>query len=318
VTLRRWLAELRTVAPEHLMMYWSGHGSEEGIVLADGLFTYAEFGAALASVPSRTRTFIADTCHAGAAWMPLIRTGGDDVGGIEEDWAAALAAAVPGLRLLAAVSGTALAHEDHNIGGGRYTYALLQALRCLPGDIVAPAGTVFISDVAAAVGAKEIIGERWPNDPLPELQGPAVRGRGLPLMRSQAERAIGKASVSHFGYPNPNTGVRAKLVIEVRDRRLVTTHVAWTAVDDDGRALARGQDVVDPGGNIERIERTLSVDPRVLLRHPAHGPLLNRGQLVGITWGVTVTDDHGHVLAEGSFPGAYYKKQPPAGARSPW
>lgn len=315
--VRKGLAAMQTLCPEHFILYWCGHGSRTGIALADGLFEYDELGEALAAIPSRTRTFISNTCHAGAAWEPLSRVGGD-VSGIEEDWAAALARAVPGLRLLAAVSKTAEAHEDYQIGGSLYTYALLQALCCLPGDIVAPLGTRFISDVAASARARNILAELRPNEPPPELRGPSERGPRLPLMLSQAEHPVGTASVPSFSYPSPNTGARAKLVVEVRGRRHLTTYVDWTAADGYGRRLAEGHDCIESERNAERFDRILSIEPPVLLNDRVLGPQLRSGQAIPVRWDVTITDDHSHVLAIRSFAAAYYWRRPPVQQAVQW
>ena len=99
------LARLRELArqpPEFLLLYFSGHGSKEGILLSDGLLEFSVLAQRLRAINTRTTLIIFDTCHA-AAYGGFVREG--DVAGVgdyedELAWAKMLAQSRPGTRML--------------------------------------------------------------------------------------------------------------------------------------------------------------------------------------------------------------------------
>lgn len=306
-TLRAALHLLRLGQPEHLVIYWCGHGNEYGIALMDGLFSYQELGAWLEAIPSRTRTVILNTCHAGAAW-PVIATTGGIGGALELAWADALRRAVPGLRLLAAVSATELAHEDYTIKGTRYTHALLKALRRSRGDIEID-GYRFVSDVAAHQAARQILRKKWPREPTPALWGPDIRHGSLPLVLSQAEQPIGGVAITGI---EQREQLAVALVLQSFGRRGVHTRVEWKLVDELERILHTGTACFEPAAD-ETCERLALVAPNAILtQNPLYGLRLRRGEVLHLRWVVEVKDDHGHLLDASEEWLSYCASPPPA------
>src|SRR5690606_22828803 len=107
-------------APDCAVVYFSGHGSPEGIALADGLLTYDTLAALLLGIGSARPIVIVDACHAAAGFRPfLVRVGGfgED---IASDWASAVQESVQGLRFFAAVASGHSTYEDPAIRAGRF------------------------------------------------------------------------------------------------------------------------------------------------------------------------------------------------------
>lgn len=115
---------MRRRAPDCALIYFSSHGSPEGIALADGLLTYDELAELLLGIGSVRPIVIVDACHAGAGFQPFpVRIGG--VGGLPDDmesaWVSVVHGSTRGLRFFAAVSSEHGTCEEHAIRGGRFS-----------------------------------------------------------------------------------------------------------------------------------------------------------------------------------------------------
>lgn len=287
----RYLAALARLPIENLIIYWCGHGGDVGIQLYDGILTYEEIRLALQAIPSRTKVLLLNTCRAGAARAVL---GGREFGSIDEALSVAQLASCPGVRILAAVSQTESAHEDHHVRGSRFTCALLYALTHADGDLVV--GRVpFISDERAFERASEFVATFWPNEPLPELYGPIGERAAYPLAVAQPGFIVGEASIRACD-PTPGPGL--KMTIDVRKRRYVRTLLRWQVSDKFGRWVGDGRAHMDPKSMATRFTPALACDARHLRSDPFMGWEIEMGYGVGLTWTLQVLDGHDQVLDE--------------------
>lgn len=105
-----------------LLLYYSGHSDETGLLLGREQLGYSELRAALARMPSDVRIAVLDSCASGA----LIRAkGGQHVAPFLLDGATA----VRGHAFLTATSADEAAQESDGVRGSYFTYALLTGLR---------------------------------------------------------------------------------------------------------------------------------------------------------------------------------------------
>jgi hypothetical protein len=174
------LDALASERPDRVLLFFSGHGSTKGIQLADQLLCYKCVARRLRGAEALSTVVVLDTCHAGA-FARAERF--DDLAGVDEDlaWLQALVDARKGHRVLFATSETTLSREDREAGNGRFTAALLHALKNAPPDLYRD-GIGFISDAAAFNTASRYMKERWGTEQVPKKLGnlgdfPMVRSR---------------------------------------------------------------------------------------------------------------------------------------------
>jgi hypothetical protein len=288
--------------PEHLVLYFSGHGNERGIALADGFMPYSALAALLEAIPAQTKVVVLDTCHAGGA----ARLFGEHIAsvgaeGLDDAWIELLEAAPVGLRVFAAVGLSQTAKEDPAIQGSRFTHAWLGALRYAPGDLVS-GGYHFVSDLQAFRYTERLIAKRWPSDPRPQLLTNCDVGR-LPLVQSQREAAVGLAQI--VGVALVPGQVAARVRIHAYERRHVVTRATWTVTTMTGAVLGRGDINLVPQRRAHTMELVLPVAAASLLRDQLLGYWLRQGLGVKLTWNVRLRDDVGHPLDAKAYSAVY-------------
>lgn len=279
---------------DHLLMFFTGHGSDVGIHFADGkVLSYDELGRRLKAIPARTKTLVLATCHAGAARRMLEhRVGGFGDGRVRRAWIRALRAACPGLRIIAAVGENAFAHEAPELRSGRFVYAWLEALQRSRGDLRV-SGMDFLSELQSLLDAGRILRDWWSDEASPEFHA-NVLGGTLPLVRSQTDAPIGLAQIESL---EPMNDFCAELVMHAFGRRGVTTRVAWDVTAMTGVRVASGCLEVSPIDDATVIPLVLPTNAHRILSDPYLGFWLRNGLGVELCWRVNVLDDVDRILA---------------------
>ncbi len=124
--LTRLSADLKALSPlkqrVEVLLYYSGHSDEEGLLLRGALLPYAEIRAWLGSVPAAVRIAILDSCASGT----LTRGKG---GARAPPFLMDSSTQVHGHAILTSSSETEASQESDRIGGSFFTHALLSAMR---------------------------------------------------------------------------------------------------------------------------------------------------------------------------------------------
>jgi len=301
--VRAELEMLTIFPPVYFVFGWAGHGSEEGIALADGVLSYEELAWWLSAIDARVKVAVLATCHAGAAAVRF-KTKIAGVGDLGADWRRVLLRACPGLRLFAAVGTNALAYYDAAVGGSRFLYGFFTALRMSAGDLVVGSNS-WISDTALLPRVRAIIAERWPGEALPELSGPSCRRSPFPLVLSQAAKPVGSSVIMPV---MPGDGVSVRIAVEAYNRKFVDTWIEVVANTDDGATIDAARVSFVPTATEARFEQRFSIGSRNLLANPRTGLRLRAGLPVRLLWSIRVLDDHSHVLSQRAFENTYWSQ----------
>jgi hypothetical protein len=264
--------------PTYVIAYFSGTASPEGLQLADGFFTPEVLGSYLERIESAAALllFDVDTPYpkAGAPQFPA--------------WIDSLPSELPHVRI-AVARAMAVGDGDPGCGNSRFTAAYVQALQESPGDLKRKS-IAYVSDRKAFDAATDIIRRRWDEGDLPAESG--LFG-GVPLVRSEAQRAIGAARIQRS---IEGRGLSLRVEHAIDGRRHVPTVLHYLLVDASGEPIAEGTAKITPDGD-QHVGRTLvRVDPKVLREHTIWGSMLDMGESVSLRWRVTLRDAFGHVL----------------------
>jgi hypothetical protein len=288
------LYDLRWFPPTHqLTIFFSGHGSPRGLLLADGELTYAELATYLSPIPTPHKVLVVDACFAGAAARLFNeRIAGFGGEALDEAWLEGLERACPGLRIFAAVGHDQKSREDTKLRGGLFTCAWLAALRTAPGDLLI-GDNYFISDLWSFQRADSLIAQRYPNDPRPQLISRCKQGT-LPLLVSQHETPMGFAYV--VGIHSVAGQWAAVVGIHAFERRNVATFVEWTVVAMTGTVVGKGRQLHYPKSAPDSFEVAMPADVNSILGDRLLGSWLRQGTGVELTWHVDIRDDVGHYL----------------------
>jgi hypothetical protein len=291
--LRLYLMAMARRPPRHLLLFFTGHGNENEIWFSDGPISYRELGHLLRAIRSRTKTVVLATCHAGGATrlFETGRFGGENRGRIRRAWAQALAAAVPGLRVVAAVGENEVAHADPVLGTGRFVHAWIDALRRGEGDLNVD-GFAFVSDLQSAREAGRNVIDRWSGEPGPEFYCEGQAGT-LPLVRSQSPGPVGLAYVE---YVRSTPAMSAELAVRTFDRRGVGMRACWEARAVTGALVGSGCVAMTPRLDVDCLRLSLPADERRVLDDYYLGFWLRQGLGVELTWRVRLLDDHDRLL----------------------
>jgi hypothetical protein len=121
--LRRQVAQANAAGQRaELLVYFSGHSDETGLMLGDERLGYSEFRSRIDSIPARIRVAVVDACASGA----LIRIkGGSRLPAFSVDQSSNLS----GYAFLTSSSGAEAAQESDRIRASFFTHYLLSGLR---------------------------------------------------------------------------------------------------------------------------------------------------------------------------------------------
>lgn len=107
-----------------LVVYFSGHAEERGLLLGNDRFDYQELRSLLAQSAVRTRVVLLDACRSGGA---LTSKGGRPTGGF--DVRSLRSETVSGAAIIAASTASEQAQESSRIEGSFFTHHLVSGLR---------------------------------------------------------------------------------------------------------------------------------------------------------------------------------------------
>ncbi|NMO22036.1 caspase family protein [Pyxidicoccus fallax] len=252
--LRRVFRQASESAWDQVVVYFSGHGSHQGILTWDGLMGFVELARSIRSIPARWHLLVLDACEAGAVHQHFDGVGGlpapEDSAGIYLDL---LRRAHPGLRVITAVDRQTNATERG--AQGVFTTALLRAARDAWPDLGSrgvSAGRVFLN--AAGILDRE-------GDPLPQRSG------GLddfPLALTEVLQPLGGAGVHQrpwhlWGPPGGPLSARVDFAVRVIGRKLLPTFVHHVFHDGTGWSCASPSHRVIPQRNDEQLALFVSV-----------------------------------------------------------
>lgn len=117
-------ATLRGDPEAVLVVYFSGHAEEQGLLLGNDRFEYRELRGLLAKSAVRTRVVLLDACRSGAA---LASKGGRPTGAF--DVRSLRSETVSGAAIIAASTASEQAQESSRIEGSFFTHHLVSGLR---------------------------------------------------------------------------------------------------------------------------------------------------------------------------------------------
>ena len=249
--------------------------------MADALLGYDELGWLLRATGVERTLVIADTCNAGAS---VVIAGEGKVASVRTDYLAAIAAAVPGVRILAS------ARADQRSFDGAFTSALLEATECATTDMCAGT-TLFASDAEVFRVARELMVERWEGQQVPVSHGPLG---DFPLARSQDVAPVGRVGI---GPLEPFEDGSVSALITFAGRQLVRCRVRLSVIDHTGRILARdeGDGNIIPKRAVER--RLVVLTARAVSRRAAAELHAHAACECPIRWRMEVLDTHGDAIA---------------------
>ena len=218
--------------PDHLVLYISSHGNKLGVALADGHYSFAALAEWLRRIGAPNTMVILDTCHA-AAYARYARVGVGGLAGILNlSWIVSLAQATPGCRLIFSTGAKRTASEGGRVHHGHFTWALLRTLVNAPGDFLA-GGERWISDAAAFARARDRMVRVFGPGQVPQAIG--LTG-DFPLMRSQAHRAVGDATIDEAQLVSRDGRLQVEFCVS--GRRHLPTRLRWSLRNALGVELA--------------------------------------------------------------------------------
>lgn len=253
-TLRKVFRVVARDVWDQVVVYFSGHGSHEGILAWDGLMGFTELAHSIRSIRARWHLLVLDACEAGAVHQHFEGIGGlpapDDSAGI---YLALLRRAHPGLRVITAVDRQTNATERGD--QGVFTTALLRAARDAWPDL----GPHGVSAERVFLDAAGILDRE--GDPLPQGSGGLD---GFPLALTEVLQPLGGAGVHQepLRLWVPHSGsLSARVDFEVRitGRKLLPTFVRHAFHDGIGWNCISGPERVIPRSNDEQHALFVSV-----------------------------------------------------------
>lgn len=242
------LASMAERRQDAFVLFVAGHGSRRGVSLADDFFSFQELRAWLRLFRARHIIVVLDTCGAGGL-VDMVKSGG--LGGLDERvlepvWLQALAEARAGMRILAAVRADQSAREPAADEGrhGYFSFALLKALRSLPGSYRS-AGHGLVSDRDITAAATREMRALFGRKAVPQILGDAGP---IPLMVSDVTQVFGRAEVALRA-----NGGRARAALTTFDRRFLPTALHLVLETADGREIWSGSDLHLPEDAIDSV-----------------------------------------------------------------
>lgn len=270
-----------------LLLFFSGHGSREGIWLADGMLSYIELARLLRATGIERILVILDTCHAGAS--TIIGSDGK-IASVSSDFLAAMAAAAPGVRILASARAEEFSYESPL--GGRFTSAFLRATECASTDMPG-ASTWLASDAEVFRLTKKIMERRWGRVQTPTSYGPLG---DFPLAQTQDRAVVGAVAI---GPMVPSGEAAMSALVSFTHRQLVPCQARLLVLDHRGQVLARddgAEDIIRPDSRVHR--RMVTRTARLVSAVAAAEFRMHTAIDCPVRWRLEIVDSHGAVIAQ--------------------
>lgn len=289
--IRQWLSDAATQQWGQVVVYFAGHGAQEGILAWDELLYFSELAPAIMSIPAYWHLLVLDACHAGAVHDYF---GFDGVGGVEK-YAAVDAARVylnllreshPGLRVITAVDRRSLSIERN--AQGLFTTALLRAARLALPDL----GPCGVSTGRVLSFARMILARQ--KAPMPQASG---KLDDFPLAVTDLVRPLGSIAPRNIQlrWEQPDGGpLQAcfEFSVDIHGRTLMPVWIQHELHDGMNHLNITDPTRVIPGNEPESLPYVVQV--------PAHWLPLGR-EVHSV---VTVRDERKRVVGrhEGRYP----------------
>ncbi len=273
--------------PEYLVFYFSGHGNDEGIALADGDLTYETLAAYIRYVEAPYTFVILDVCSAASAAPFLKEAVVGGLGTLKESWLAALASATPGTRLIFSTGANKSALEPVNLGNGLFTHFFLKALRESSGDL-SWNNESWISDRRACVTA------RWHMKVSGHAQIPLFFNLSgdFPLTISQDDNPVGFAHFSGTAISRHSLDVSFRIA----SREGLKTTLRWELANGRGDVVASGRYTKTPMIDAAKYSGSIPC-PHEKLRTDSFTRASNMiSGLAPVTWTLQLFDEADNLL----------------------
>jgi len=289
--------------PDVLLVFFAGHGSEEGVLASDGLLHFKTLIHLLRLVDAPKTVVVLDVCRA-ASYLDFVKEaqlGG--MGSLDVVWLKAVARATPGSRLIFSTAANRNAGEGQTVSNGHFTHAWLEALRRGAPDLH-HGGTGWISDQHSFALARWIL----ENEMGIRTQNPVERGLTgeLPLAVSESDSPLGLGFIARAGVVSGPGDLSVEF--EVYDRKGLETEVVIEARNHRGMTFWSQRQTIQPGvneslwsGRIEFPRHALDADPVSTVS------LLMYGRTEW-TWVLRIHDRHGRVLDEKAVQGVWHAR----------
>lgn len=272
-----------------LVFYISGHGNRYGFALANGdFYSFADLRDWFAYLDLIGTRVIAifDTCEAGGL-VGLVKAGealeGIEQGALELSWLELIASAGLGVRAYGAVTAARKAYEAPELGHGRFTAALLRALRRNHGTLRGNVGR-FVSDVEAFATAHFALLKRYGPDAAPEHVGGTDP---IPLVATDIDDVWGSVTINLA-----TRGVELDIGVGVSGRRYLPTRLRASFETRTAHQIQEFNDVILPLDDASRFGRTVRAN---VLLAAVSVPALYRDPCF---WRVWAEDERGRTIGE--------------------
>lgn len=289
------LAEAARSNPTYLAFFFSGHGNEEGFLVADGLFRYSELHRALSLIDAPYCIVILDVCKAAS----FLRKEAKIVLGAVPDvtWMDALGSATPGMRCFFSTGPDRLAGENHALENGRFTAGLLAGMRHGRAALEYR-GSRFVSDDDAFNYARLHMRDVQRVNQIPEVRGTSG---DFPMLRSEKHEWIGEASITRAAVLPHALSVAAL----ISNRIFVKTRFRYQIVNSAGKVVHEAAHVLEPTAETQTFGGHILFDADWLKRDSESrlGILVNGS--TRFWWRLEILDGAGDTLDEHWVRAAY-------------
>lgn len=280
--MRRHLYRITQEAPTHFLLFFSGHGSPEGICLSDQTMRFGELARWLTAVQARHTFSILDTCHAGAFLEKGAVLGALAVDGID-----LLARATPSSRVICSSAADRFSGEGMGVPNGHFTASFMAAMMVAPGDLGTRQGA-WISDARIYKYTRRILKKQWGQEPVcRRLTG------DFPVVRDHKD-VVGSGAIVGTDFIDGTF----QATIALSGRFALPTTVRVEALNRQGRQLAVFNQVMRASGNDDVRTYSLTFPPEQLMLDPESRLHFRLRQAAPIVWRASILDARGRMLDE--------------------
>ncbi len=286
--LREALQRVANLRPTYFVFFFSGHGSEVGILTADGILTHAELRGWIKAIKAPHSLVLLDACHAGAYLTKSAVVSG--LHGLTDDWLTVLGNATPSNRVICATGADRASAEGGAVENGHFTWTLLRVLESKQADLRWN-GTPWMSDELVYNAVRRQMLRLFGNEQVPVARRLTA---DFPLVRSQ-EAIIGAGALRADLGPD-YLRITARLI----GRRLLPTIVRYEALNPIGGAIAEGQMILLAEQDDEASWFDVQV-PAAAICQDMVCRLYGGGGPLPFRWAITLEDQHHRQLARRVF-----------------
>jgi hypothetical protein len=278
---------------QYLVVYFSGHGNDDGILLSDGFLHFADLIDMIKCTEIERVMVVLDTCGAGGYVSHMKQASLEGYGALlSYGWMELLARATPGTRLLLSTGAGRSSIESAEVSGGHFTQTLLYVLNKHFGDL-RWGDRAWISDQLAFGGTYKLMRRRFGDDQLPVALG--VTG-DFPMAVSQVGAPVGEAEFGFARLDLHHRRATMELTFRLYQRKNVDTVLLQEVVNLQGEVLFSERCSVVPTDDSTTFEGRL-VFPIHVLRQDSISRLQHYAQgRARFDWKLSLMDSHGQLI----------------------